>query len=611
MPKPDFPEFIAATMPTPQQWRGKKIWRPDLGCYLSSDGREWTQEAGQDDDGAITAKSPSGAKVRALSPGGKVRPSRAVNRQTAPWIRLFGANDFNGGSWSQQNTNALYVSPQNAANGPAMYRREGCAMLVDGAAMSATPGNLRTFTANISNTVSGPLYNTTIALLVFVHRASTGVINLRIGTDSGNYTVWRWRYDYNMLQEGWNVLLAHTGAPHGGAAVAAYTQHAYQAGTPATPNEAWRDDAGAGTFVFGAGGTITYVAIEVGGIKAGALGNGHMWIEGLYYGGREKPRVTLGFDISNAGLDNALAIMTKYGLRGYAAVPTSNANPAAPAFLWSASDEARMQALHNAGWDVVGHSASHNSLGNYADQSMIRSELEASRQQLQRLGALGASDLFATPNGSSSNRVQHVMRQLGFEWCRNVNTGPMLLCSSLVGWANPLNQGALSIAASGAGDATDLLIAQNFVELLITYGVSGHIYSHGVLDNPVVTLDTKTSVFELICAFLAAKVAAGSIEVQTPSEMLRGAPATNVEAVLSGPSRLALSLTASPADVINTGFAPIRLFVSGGTVSAISYSRDGTTFDGTGLTGGVFDVAPGDRLRITYTVVPTVIQMSI
>ncbi len=563
-------------------------------------GQVWNLSANQ--TGPAVASLVSGAGNQ------KVHAPTATTKQTSAWTRLFGANDFNGANWSQQNTNAVYVTAQQAANGPAMFRREGCAMLVDGAGMAASPGNLRTFAAAISPTT---LVNQTIAVVVYAHRAASGIINLRIGKDSGNYTVWRWRYDYNMLQEGWNVLLAHTGAPHGNATVAAYTQHAYQVGAPATANEGWRDDAGAGTFSFGDGNTINYVAVEVGGIKAGTVGNGHIWVEGIYYGGREKTRITVGFDISNSGLDNAFSIMTKYGLKGYAAVPTSNGNPAAPSFLWSATDEARLQALQNAGWDIIGHSVSHNSLGNYADQSMIRAEIEGSREQLNRLGCLGAGDLFATPNGSSSNRVMHVMRQLGIEWCRNVNTGQMLNSSTLVGWANPLNQGALSMAASAAGDATDYLVTKNFIDLLVTYGVSGNLYTHGVLDSPVTNLDTKTAVFDQICAYLAQLVAAGTIEVVTPTTLIRGSYQVNTEAVLSGPSRLSLTLTASPADVINTGFTPMRLFVSGGTVSAITYSRDGTTFDATGATSGAFDVAPGDRLRITYTVAPTVIQMSL
>lgn len=48
------------------------------------------------------------------------------------------------------------------------------------------------------------------------------------------------------------------------------------------------------------------------------------------------------------------------------------------------------------------------------------------------------------------------------------------------------------------------------------------------------------------------------------------------------------------------------VIVSGGTVSAIDFSRDGTTFYSTGATAGMFTVNKSDLLRITYTVAPTV-----
>jgi hypothetical protein len=54
--------------------------------------------------------------------------------------------------------------------------------------------------------------------------------------------------------------------------------------------------------------------------------------------------------------------------------------------------------------------------------------------------------------------------------------------------------------------------------------------------------------------------------------------------------------------------APVRgsVIVNGGTVSAIAFSRDGTTFYTTGQTAGMFLLCAGDLLRITYTVLPTV-----
>jgi hypothetical protein len=48
------------------------------------------------------------------------------------------------------------------------------------------------------------------------------------------------------------------------------------------------------------------------------------------------------------------------------------------------------------------------------------------------------------------------------------------------------------------------------------------------------------------------------------------------------------------------------LIVTGGTVSAIEFSRDGVTFYSVGQTSGMFLLNAADRLRITYTVIPTV-----
>lgn len=53
--------------------------------------------------------------------------------------------------------------------------------------------------------------------------------------------------------------------------------------------------------------------------------------------------------------------------------------------------------------------------------------------------------------------------------------------------------------------------------------------------------------------------------------------------------------------------APVKgtVIVSGGTVSAIAFSRDGMTFYATGQTTGMFTLNAQDRLRVTYTVLPT------
>jgi hypothetical protein len=64
----------------------------------------------------------------------------------------------------------------------------------------------------------------------------------------------------------------------------------------------------------------------------------------------------------------------------------------------------------------------------------------------------------------------------------------------------------------------------------------------------------------------------------------------------------AVTLDSSPA----TYSATVKgsLIVSGGTVSLIEFSRDGTTFYDTGQTAGMFALNAADRLRVTYTVLP-------
>jgi hypothetical protein len=65
----------------------------------------------------------------------------------------------------------------------------------------------------------------------------------------------------------------------------------------------------------------------------------------------------------------------------------------------------------------------------------------------------------------------------------------------------------------------------------------------------------------------------------------------------------ALTIGASPYTYV----AGVKgsLIVSGGTVSAIDFSRNGTTFYSTGQTAGMFALNARDSLRITYAVLPT------
>jgi hypothetical protein len=66
-----------------------------------------------------------------------------------------------------------------------------------------------------------------------------------------------------------------------------------------------------------------------------------------------------------------------------------------------------------------------------------------------------------------------------------------------------------------------------------------------------------------------------------------------------------ITVGASPFTYTNNEVYDIDVIVQSGTVSLIEFSRDGTTWYTTGLIVGMFNLSKSDRLRVTYTVLPT------
>ena len=67
----------------------------------------------------------------------------------------------------------------------------------------------------------------------------------------------------------------------------------------------------------------------------------------------------------------------------------------------------------------------------------------------------------------------------------------------------------------------------------------------------------------------------------------------------------AITVGASPYSYQNTTSYAVNVLVNGGTVSAVDFTRDNTTFYSVGVVAGMFTLSPYDRLRVTYTVAPT------
>jgi hypothetical protein len=62
--------------------------------------------------------------------------------------------------------------------------------------------------------------------------------------------------------------------------------------------------------------------------------------------------------------------------------------------------------------------------------------------------------------------------------------------------------------------------------------------------------------------------------------------------------------TGSPFLYTNADTYTVDIMVSGGGVSKLEFSRDGTTYYNTGSYYGMFTLSPSDMLRVTYTQAP-------
>jgi hypothetical protein len=66
-----------------------------------------------------------------------------------------------------------------------------------------------------------------------------------------------------------------------------------------------------------------------------------------------------------------------------------------------------------------------------------------------------------------------------------------------------------------------------------------------------------------------------------------------------------LPLTPDPSPYIYNAPSKGFVIISGGTVSAVAFSRDGTTYYAIGQTAGQFTLSAQDFLKVTYSVAPT------
>jgi len=66
-----------------------------------------------------------------------------------------------------------------------------------------------------------------------------------------------------------------------------------------------------------------------------------------------------------------------------------------------------------------------------------------------------------------------------------------------------------------------------------------------------------------------------------------------------------VAVTVGPSPFRFQSTVPGNININAGSVSLIEISRDGVQFFTTGLLGGMFFLCPGDFIRVTFIVAPT------
>lgn len=494
-------------------------------------------------------------------------------RQGAQWQFL--AGDLPAWTKSAEWTDGYPISTKEIS----LY---GSSMKFDGSKLTADSALLsRSGLAPALSWAGGRL----IGMAVYAHRLNPGCgLRLRVGTSASNYKYYSWAPSENTLVEGWNFLVVHS---HEDGAM-----RLLQTGA-STPG--WYT--GAGTYDFST--PATYLALEVTGFRAPNYPI--LWISSIFADGAESiPMITIGFDIST-GFEPAKAILDSYGFKGYLAVG------AVP----QASRDSHVE-LFNSGWDILGHTPSHENIGQYVDREAIYSELSVVRNQLLSLGMDRSANLFASPNGGWSNRSVYVLANSGFQWHRAVSNAPLAHYDCSFGHLNPLTQGAFSCGAS-----TLAKLKARAILLLTKYKANCHFYTHTVVPGgdgtnwPADTNAIYSATLDGFCFFLKQLQDVGLCRVVTPSEYIDIAGGGRLDPMdaFRVPNTVPLAVGASPAVITNVTNKSVVYVVSGGSVSAIDLTFDGVEFIALGQTGGSITMEPGCAIRITHTGAPTVTQI--
>jgi hypothetical protein len=264
-------------------------------------------------------------------------------------------------------------------------------------------------------------------------------------------------------------------------------------------------------------------------------GNGlTFYLESMWHGFNNQAQFVLGADQTGPDtLDIVLPKFQQYGWKGYIAEPFRvQPNPFVEVTDFTTRPiTTALQAVYDAGWDIINHSTNHQAIGTYTNAAQVKYEIEMCRSWLLTLGFEKGAEFYASPMSSTSILSRKVIKDTGIKIQRHgahdANHVTPWGMDDLT-WAGSIDVGANGWIYNATSPTLypfaypHIQNLRTWIDMIIKYGATGMPFWHGVqtlgdpgdgTGNTGLPTAVYKSNFNLMMDYIAEKEAQGLCRV--------------------------------------------------------------------------------------------------
>lgn len=247
-------------------------------------------------------------------------------------------------------------------------------------------------------------------------------------------------------------------------------------------------------------------------IQVALSNNAPVWLDSLYYGERNRPKIMIGFDDAADSSKNtiALPLLNSYGFKAYLAGDGDV----------FAANQTNLNALYSAGWDIIQSGIGHISYGTSSSTAaLLALDFNTAQSIMSSLNYFRNMQMFAYPLSSQNSDTQKILTSKRILLARAANRPsiPVTPYSTLsdFNYIGSVDMGGKTLATMQSKIDTAIL----YGESLITYVHQLIPYVSGVRP-PANTLQWYSDDFDSWLAYIKQKERLGLLDVVTPTEFI-------------------------------------------------------------------------------------------